>query len=288
MSRASSPTTAHVRAQLGELGLEHASFASRWRSHVRRAVEVGGDRRAPGRRAGAAGARTRRGSARAPRPPAARTGGTSRVRRVARATRCEPSSGTWWAITARPGSSRRSSSNAPSPHIVWWYGFSIAQNASLGTLSDDGAARRSASSISSLDERDEASRRCSMTSKQVTAPPALPSRTAARTAATPASVARSAWTRDGLARRQVAAACVERVGVGVDEHRRGPALRAERVRRGDAGAAAEIAPTTGAPRRAARRPRSAGRARRGSTGLVSRVMRSCQSGMARRSVPSAP
>ena len=53
------------------------------------------------------------------------------------------------------GSSRRSSSNAPSPHIVWWKGFSIAQKASLGTLSTTVKPWLRGSSTSSSTSGDE-------------------------------------------------------------------------------------------------------------------------------------
>ncbi len=108
-------------------------------------------------------------------------------------TIAEPLSGTCVATTASAGSRRRSSSKAPSPHIVWWNGFASAQNASLGTLSTTVKPRWAASSTSSSTSGGHAAR-CSTVSKQVIAP-SRASPSASRTLSRPSSADRSACTR---------------------------------------------------------------------------------------------
>ena len=235
----------HVSAPLPELPLRPLDVGPRrWRGCLALALpaallgEVGlGD-------CGAARSRRPRG------PNAARKCDGTRRRRAAHrrversspsaGTIAEPCSGTWWATTCSAGSRRRSSSNEPSPHIVLCHGDSIGQNASLGTLSTTVKSRSVGELDEQLDDADEALE--VLDHLEAGDDRRRHRRARPRTRARPSGAGEVGLTRRRLARRHLARGLRRAPPRRVDEHGAAPGPRRERGRRGDAGAAAEVAP----------------------------------------------
>ena len=180
----------------------------------------------------------------------------------------EPCSGTCCSRRrARRAAAARSSSNAPSPHIVACHGFSIAQNASLGTLRTTVKPR----SLGELDEQlDHAGRtlagarsprsRCDARRRGRRQPRATCSRRRSRPSAR-AGRPRAARSRAPAVVFAASAAASASASTST-------ARPARRCRRAPAAAATPVpqprSPTRRSRGRAARRPRSAARARSGS------------------------